>query len=72
MDIEARFKDKMPQTIKSVERLVITVGEFEIEVVQYPTDGKPALYIRCDKPTGDSLAVFPYAGNSIVLAPRRP
>lgn len=72
MNLEARFHAKKPEQISDVERLTITIGEFEIELVEVGTDRKPVLQIRLDGPLGDSLAVFPRASNTILIAPRRP
>lgn len=72
MNLEARFRVKKPEQISDVERLTITIGEFEIELVEVGTDRKPALQVRLDGPLGDSLTVFPRAGNTLLLAPRRP
>ncbi len=72
MNIAARFIDKRPQTIEDVERLTITIGDFEIEIIAHPVDGKHVLQVRLDEPLGDSLVVFPRASNMLLLCPRRP
>lgn len=74
MKIKARFSDKAPAHIADIERLTITIGEFEVEIVavsDFPSGQVKGLSIRLDGPLGETLAAFPRASNTLVLSPRR-